>query len=234
MKCVLTPSSALTLTSFVTSRAEDKPLVFLCSKCYSIVWNGSLHQCSNLDLFVEFAHVRDVSSCSNMADSSRAVEREWIKASVKVDLARRVSTQKLGDLSAQLGECGESLRERGKRRKNGRFLRRTFRARRRRRNERRASRRVVGAPPKGARRRVEGEFRSQGAPKPVFVRRRFSLSLSLELHYRFGCERTGERFRSARTRANAQRRSVQSFSKAGSFGRGASSRPSGAPSRKNI
>ena len=117
---------------------------------------------------MEFAHVRDVSSCSNMADSIRAVEREWIKASVKVDLARRVSTQKLGDLSAQLGECGESLRERGKRRKNGRFLRRTFRARRRRRNERRASRRVVGAPPKGARRRVEGEFRSQGAPRQHF------------------------------------------------------------------
>ena len=203
---------------------------------------------------VEFAHVRDVSSCSNMADSIRAVEREWSKASAKVDLARLVSTQKLGDLSAQLGECGESLRERGKRRKNGRFLRRTLRARRRRRrNERRASRRVVGAPPKGARRRVEGEFRSQGAPrqhfedrtrnrqglralKPVFGRPAtpFFLSLSLELHDRFGCERTGERFRSARTRANAQRRSVRSFSKAGSFGRGASSRRSGAPSQKNI
>ncbi|XP_065828582.1 E3 ubiquitin-protein ligase RMND5A-like [Oscarella lobularis] len=48
-----------------------------------------------------------------MADSIRAVEREWSKASAKVDLARLVSTQKLGDLSAQLGECGESLRERG-------------------------------------------------------------------------------------------------------------------------
>ena len=74
MKCVLTPSSALTLTSFVTSRAEDKPyemLVFLCSKCYSIVWNGSLHQCSNLDLFVEFAHVRDVSSFSSVQFSSQ-------------------------------------------------------------------------------------------------------------------------------------------------------------------